>query len=358
MFVAWRDIRCARGRFAVIGAVVALITILVGFLTGLTAGLAAQNVSAILSLPGDQLVLGNAADGSATFSASALSQSTIDQWRAAPGVRQVLPIGIVQSRATVGKTSTGVALFGLSRGVESTTVTTLAPGVKGTVGVSSGAAKELHVARGGTVFILGSSYRVSSVGGDASFSHTPVVAMTPADWARANAQMGGSGAATVLAVTGSPDWSRVARETHTTASPPLLSLSALETFRSEIGSLGLMVAMLLGISAMVVAAFFTVWTLQRAGDIAVMKALGATQRSLILDALGQALVVLVVGIGLGTVVTVGLGALAAGSVPFVVSVPTVVLPAVVMTVLGLLGAALALRTVTKADPLAALGSNR
>ncbi|NEK71184.1 MAG: ABC transporter permease, partial [Xanthomonas perforans] len=57
MYVAWRDLRFARGRFALIGAVVALITLLVGFLSGLTGGLAAQNVSAVLALPADRLVL-------------------------------------------------------------------------------------------------------------------------------------------------------------------------------------------------------------------------------------------------------------------------------------------------------------
>jgi ABC-type dipeptide/oligopeptide/nickel transport system permease subunit len=38
MFVAWRDMRFATGRFVLIGAVVTLITLLVGFLSGLTAG--------------------------------------------------------------------------------------------------------------------------------------------------------------------------------------------------------------------------------------------------------------------------------------------------------------------------------
>ena len=40
MFVALRDLRFARGRFVLIGSVVALITVLVGFLSGLTGGLA------------------------------------------------------------------------------------------------------------------------------------------------------------------------------------------------------------------------------------------------------------------------------------------------------------------------------
>lgn len=119
-----------------------------------------------------------------------------------------------------------------------------------------------------------------------------------------------------------------------------------------------MIAMLFGVSALVVGAFFTVWTMQRAGDIAVLKALGASDASLIRDALGQALVVLVLAIGAGIAVVAVLGSLAGGTLPFLLSPLTTLLPAAAMAVLGLAGAAVALRTVTHADPLTALGSNR
>lgn len=361
MFVAWRDLRHARGRFILIGGVVALITVLVGFLAGLTGGLAAQNVSAVLGLPGDQLVLQKPAGGAASFSESSLSPSAVAAWRQADGVSAVVPVGIAQSRATQDGTSAGVALFGLpadAGAAGATDLTRLAPSGDAEVGLSAGAAKELHAAAGDTVSILGADYRVALVGGDAWYSHTPVIALTPDAWAAADKRMGGNGEPTVLAVSGSPDWSAVAGRTGTSAQPTLLSLSALETFKSEIGSLGLMVAMLFGISALVVGAFFTVWTMQRSGDIAVLKALGATQRSLVADALGQALVVLVAGIGAGMLVVLGLGALASGALPFLVAPLTTVVPAAAMTLLGLAGAAFALRTVTSADPLTALGSNR
>ena len=97
---------------------------------------------------------------------------------------------------------------------------------------------------------------------------------------------------------------------------------------------------------------------QRASDIAVLKALGATTASLVRDALGQALVVLTVGIGVGLVAVVGFGTLAGRALPFVLSPLTTLAPAAVMAVLGLAGAGFALRTVTHADPLTALGSNR
>lgn len=358
MFVAWRDLRFARGRFVVIGSVVALLTVLVGFVTGLTGGLASQNVSAVLALPGDRIVLQENASGSATFGESSIDARDVQRWRESPGVTSVLPVGIVQNRATFGQTTSAVAVFGLPAGAPSTAVTDLAPTDDAQVGLSSGAADALHASTGDTVSIAGKQYRVANVGGDAWYSHTPVVAMTPHAWATLDKAGGGAGDATALAVSGSPDWDAVAAQTHTQASRPLMSVLSLESFRSEIGSLGLMVVMLFVISALVVGAFFTVWTMQRAADIAVLKALGATTRTLMRDALGQALVVLIGGVGIGLIVVAFFGTLAGSALPFVLNVFTTALPAVTMILLGLVGAALALRTITTADPLTALGSHR
>jgi len=362
VFVAWRDLRFARGRFVLIGAVVALITLLVGFLAGLTGGLATQNVSAVLDLPGDRLVLQQPASGRPSFGESSISREARVGWQTAAGVDEVVPVGIAQGRATAGAASgsgspVGVALFGLPASGAGA-VAALAPRSDDEVGLSAGAASDLGAGVGDRVTVAGHTYRVAVVGGDAWYSHTPVLAMTPDAWAAADRRLGGDGAPTVLAVRGAPDWDAVAARTHTSAASHLGSLTALETFRSEVGSLALMIAMLFGVSALVVGAFFTVWTMQRAGDVAVLKALGASTRSLVRDALGQASVVLVVGIGVGTAAVVGLGALAGGALPFLLSPLTTLVPAVAMAALGLAGAAVALRTVTAADPLTALGSNR
>lgn len=351
MFVAWRDLRFARGRFALIGLVVALITVLVGFLSGLTGGLAHQNVSAVLSAPADRLVFSAPHDGSSapTFTDSAITPEQVQRWRDTPGVSAVHPVGIAQSRAENGQTRVSVALFGVDPGYSPS-----APSAAGHVGLSTPAADELGAGPGDRVSIAGRGYVVDTVSGDDWYSHTPVVTMTSSDWQSASA----TDTPTVLAVSGDPDWAAADARADTVSKTPLTALTALTTFRSEIGSLLLMMALLIGISALVVGAFFTVWTMQRSGDIAVLKALGASTASLAKDALGQALVVLVVGIALGVAVVVGAG-LAAGTVlPFVLSPLTTVLPAGLMVLVGLAGAAFALRSVTSADPLTALGSNR
>nr|WP_223160458.1 MULTISPECIES: ABC transporter permease [unclassified Leucobacter] len=373
VFVAWRDLRFARGRFFLIGTVVALITLLVGFLSGLTGGLASQNISAVLQLPGERVVLQNPGDGAPDYATSSISNEAGEAWIAADGIETVLPLGIAQARAentsgsaTAAEGTVGVALFGMAEASEKDGTTgsvfDLTPAKTGEVGLSQGAADELGAQVGDTLTIIGSEFTVAKIGPEAWYSHTPVVAMDHGDWAMSNAKLGGTGAPTALLVSGAdgsaPDWDGIAADTGTTVKTPIMSLAALSTFKSEIGSLGLMIAMLFGISALVVGAFFSVWTMQRAGDVAVLKALGASNSSLIKDALGQALVVLIAGIGIGILAVTGLGLLAGQALPFLLSPLTTVLPALIMAVLGLAGAAFALRTVTKADPLVALGSHR
>lgn len=356
MFVALRDLRFARGRFIVIGSVVALITFLVGFLSGLTGGLASQNVSGVLAIPADRLVFSAPADGAAgaSFSDSAVTRDQAAAWVSTAGVTAVAPIGISQTRAEHGNSRVPIAVFGVAPGLVGSSPTS-----DGLLGLSTSAAKDLGVGTGDEVTIAGTAYTVESVAGDWWYSHTPVVKMTLHDWQALSRATGNANAyATVLAVSGTPDWGVVAARTDTVAHSALRSLTAIGAFNSEVGSLLMMVAMLFGISALVIGAFFTVWTMQRKGDIAVLKALGASTASLVRDALGQALIVLVLGIGLGIALVSLMGVLVGGTLPFLLSPLTTILPGVVMAVLGLGGAAFALRSVTSADPLTALGSNR
>jgi putative ABC transport system permease protein len=136
------------------------------------------------------------------------------------------------------------------------------------------------------------------------------------------------------------------------------SLSAIAGFSQEQGSLQLMQGFLMVISALVVGAFFTVWIIQRRRDIAVLKAMGASTPYLLGDAIGQAAIVLVaasvVGGGAGFLV----GMLIGDAVPFLSTLETIVYPLVLMSALGLIGAGLAIRTITKVDPLIALGASR
>jgi putative ABC transport system permease protein len=132
--------------------------------------------------------------------------------------------------------------------------------------------------------------------------------------------------------------------------------SAVGSFSAENGSLLTIQAFLIVISALVVGAFFTVWTISRSGDVAVLMALGASTTYLLRDAVGQAALVLMAGVGLGSGLATA-GALAVRDVlPVVVDVPTTVLPAAGLVLFGLAGAVAAIVRITRVDPHAALAA--
>ncbi|MEH1013155.1 FtsX-like permease family protein [Micromonospora sp. CPCC 206060] len=361
MFVAWRDLRFARGRFALMGTVVLLMTLLVTLLSGLTAGLGRESTSAITGLPADHLVFSAPAGQEPSFTESTVSEPLWREWARVPGVTATAPLGITTTRATAGQRSAALSVFGIAPG------SFLDPAAghlaDGRVVLSTGAAEALDVRRGQSLTLAGHPVQVAVVSGDASYSHTPVVWASLADLRRL-APGADSGTAdrtaTVLALrtTGDADLAAADERLGTTTVTRSQALSAIGSYTSENGSLQLMRGMLFAISALVIGAFFTVWTIQRSGDIAVLKALGATTGYLLRDALGQAVVLLVAGTGLGAAIAVGLGSVAASTVPFVLDATSVLLPAAVMVVLGAVGAALSVRRITSVDPLTALGSAR
>ncbi|MFF0489784.1 ABC transporter permease [Nocardia sp. NPDC004068] len=345
MFVALRDLRAARGRFLLITSVVVLVALLVSFLSGLTAGLAHQNIAAVQRIRGDAVVFADTGS-SPSFDASALSTEQVREWQQSGGV--VDPVGVGRVQATrAGGAPTLIAVFGVDGDAFGKPMATR----PGTVVLSAPAANRLGAAAGDRVTIGPAEFTVAAVGGDDWYAHTPVVWTTLADW---RTVLPRGGAATVLVVSGVPH----PPTTGTRAIPVSDAPQAISSYQAEHTSLTLMTVLLFALSALVIGAFFVVWTIQRTPDIATLKALGATTGSLVRDALGQALLVLVLGVGLG----VGVTAVAAGflgdAVPFALTAATTLTPAAALIGLGLLGAAGAVRFLAAADPLTALNRNR
>ncbi|WP_069816094.1 ABC transporter permease [Streptomyces sp. TP-A0874] len=365
MFVAWRDLRFAKGRFALMGTVITLITVLVGLLSGLTAGLGRENTSAITGLPADRLAFAAADGEKVSFAESRVGEAAWQRWGDVPGVKAAEPLGILGARAeTADGRGSAVSAFGVRPG----SGLSPAPVAAGETVLSGAAADELGVGPGDSLTVAGEPLRVAAVAGQASYSHTPVVWTDLGDWQRLSG--GGRPAdaerppqATVIALDtepGTPSSELAAADarlgTHTVTRED--ALQAIGSFAAENSSLQLMRGFLFAISALVIGAFFTVWTIQRSADIAVLKALGSSTGYLLRDALGQALVLLLLGTGTGTAIAVGAGALVGGRVPFLLEPATILLPALTMIALGAVGAGLAVRRVTSVDPLTALGSTR
>ncbi|OLT12033.1 ABC transporter substrate-binding protein [Actinomadura sp. CNU-125] len=350
MFVALRDLRFAKGRFALMGSVVLLITLLVTMLSGLTEGLARDSTSAVTGLPADRIVFSNPPEGEPSFAESRIDEETLRAWQDVPGVTAE-PLGVSMSRLAHGAGGTPAALFGIPPGSTAGTVPST-----GEIVLSAGLAETSGLAPGDRVRVSGRTLTVTGTSGDASYGHSPVAWTALDDW-RAIVP---AEAPTVLLlrVNGDPDLAAADARLNTTALTPGDARSAVPSFSAENGSLQLMRGFLFVISALVMGAFFTVWTIQRRADVAVLKALGASTGHLLRDALAQAVLILTAGAGLGGAIGALAGFALGGGVPFVVSAATTLLPAAVMILLGTTGAAVAVRAITSVDPLTALGAAR
>lgn len=362
MYLALRDLRFAKGRFALMGSVVALISLLLVLLSGLTAGLGNQNTAAVAGLADDgvtTVAFGSPGNGEAkaSYTESVVTDQQLQDWRNTEGVDSAQPLGITQTRAVAGSTA-NVAVFGVEPG------SSLAPDTVDGGGVILGAstAKDLGVDVGGSVTLGGMDLTVSAVSEDSWYSHTAVAWTSLADWQQIahtnDAGLAEAPVATVIVADAAGDAADTADSAAGTVSTDVKgSYSALGSYRSENGSLLMMQGFLYGISALVIVAFLTVWTVQRTRDIAVLKALGGSSSYLLRDALAQAAFVLTGGAVLGGLAGLGLGAVAAQAAPFLLSFSTTGLPVIGIVLLGLAGAALAVRGVTRVDPLTALGGN-
>lgn len=341
MFVALREIRAAKGRFALMSGVIALIAFLLVMLTALTDGLGRQNTSAVEGLDANLVVLAPTG-GKASYADSTLNQRQIDRWNEVPGAT-TSTIGIGHTRLEHDDKAATTAAF-----------TAAMPDDE--IVLPSDSAEDLGVNVGDTVTLSGKELRVTRVEDTRWYSHSPVATVSPATFEAATHQK----AATALLVNGdvAKDAADAAnKDVDTVSMTPKSSVSALAGYSSEHGSLLLIQAFLYGISALVVLAFISVWTVQRTREVAVMRALGGSRRYVLRDALGQALILLLVGLGVGVLLG-GLVLLGIRNVaPVLAGLTTFALPVVGILLLGLIGSYVATRRVSRVDPLLALGGN-
>lgn len=387
MFLALRDIVSARGRFSLISFVVGLITVLLVMLTGLTGGLAKHNTSALEALAPERYVF---TSENPSFQESQVTTSDVQEWQELVDAdSQVIPLGTVQTRLEAGS-AMGVAVLGLPAGTKVPAPVVSAAGAAGTEiagATAAGAAPEADsvasqeavvaedgivvsheivaeagVQPGETVEIGGVEQPVRAVVADEHYSHQPVVWASTQVWqqiSRAHDDVVG----TVLAVDTrdrhagalrDEEWQQAENQTGDSAATVEDSFSGLAAYQSEQASLQLIQVLLYAISALVTVAFLSVWTIQRSRDLSVLRALGASPGYVWKDALGQAAVVVGIGVVLGAGVGWAAGVWAGGSVPFDLQWTTVVVPAAGIWVLGMCGALVATRRVKKIDPASAL----
>ncbi|TSD97932.1 ABC transporter permease [Gordonia rubripertincta] len=375
MFLALRELSFARGRFALMGSVVALIAILMVLLSGLSVGLVNDGVSGLKNLPVTSFAFQKDIATDSAFSRSLVPTSAVGTWAEQPGVEDAAPFG---NTLINGRTNTGVdidlALFGVEPGSFVSPTASEGESLSNTPGelVISQTAAEDGLSIGDTVTVepLGTQLRVVGIlGGQSTFGHVDVAFVPLKTWQeiRAGARPGepvpprvyDDITAVAVKADKSVDLAAGDAAADTTSLTLDESFGASPGYTAETSTLSLIQAFLYAISALVVGAFFTVWTIQRRQEIAVMRAMGASTGYLLRDSLMQSFILLLVSAGVGIGIGVGLGA-AIGStpMPFALETGSVAAAGGLLILFGMIGAAVAVLRITRVDPLTALGGNR
>ncbi len=388
MFIALRDLRFAWGRFLLMTVVVSLVAFLTTLLSGLSSGLIKNNISGLIELDFTHLAFEYNNNSKPSYNNSMIERDMWEGWGEIDGVQAVEPMGhsMFNARLLDNSSLDDVALWGMEPGsflepevAEGSGLGELENGVIVShllIKRANDMGRELGI---GDSFKLDRALTELTVVGivhELNIGHVPVIYTPLKKWQEATYGPPG----------GPPPGEKLPDILFDYASlaalqlVPALDKSRLEEIDIELGTLtvdreGAYVAstgyreeimtvqmiqwFLIIISAVVIGAFFTVWTIQRTQEIGLVKALGASNFYLMRDALSQVIILMFVGASIGVLIALRLGVVFIESgFPFAMEINAAISSAILLIVAGLAGSALSVRLITRVDPIIALGAQK
>lgn len=380
MFIALRDLSYAKGRFVLMGLVVALVAFLTALLSGLASGLIKNNISGLIEL--DVTHLAFEYNNKPSYRNSMIDRSMWEGWREVDGVIAAEPLGHIMfnARKMDDDPLDDVVLWGMEPG------SFLEPEVLSGDGLgqleNGVIISELLAERGlkvGDHFILDrvqTELEVVGITAEYNIGHVPIVYTPLRKWQEAAYGPPGGPPpgeklpdvlydyASIIALQLAPDVNPQVLEAADIEQGTLTvdkqsAYEASSGYREEILTVRLIQGFLIVISAVVIGAFFTIWTIQRTREIGLVKALGASNIYLLRDALGQVLILMVGGTLVGTLVSLWVGQrFAEAGSSFLLDLPTIFISSCLLVLAGLIGSGLSIGLITRVDPIIALGRER
>lgn len=371
MKLAWKELVRRPGRFAAAGAILTLIAILLMFLGGLLDGLIANSTGALRAQQADLIVYSDSSKDSITRSRIEPDVRTqVEQ--AAPGAT-VGGLGSVQLGARLPDSGprdlTPVVLFGYE--VAPKGLPDDPPG-DGEVyadssleseGVTKGMVLELGPART-EVTVIG-FLSDSQYSGQGTLWSDLGTWRTVVDANRPDAAVGDDVVQALVvrtAADSSPSATAAAIDDATEGAIHTLTIdeaiAALPGVSQQQATFNQIIGVTVVIAIIVVALFFALLTVERTGLYGVLKAIGASSRSLFAGVVLQAVVLTLAASALGAAAALALSSLVPpGSIPFTATPVRLISSTIYLLVAAVVGCAFSLRRVLKVDPAAAIGGN-
>lgn len=364
MFLALREIRHAKLRFALITGVIVMVSSLVFILSGLANGLSTGNTAAISALPGDGLVV--AAGSDYLLDRSAVPVAAAQTVRGHAGITAADPIGI--SSANIKRQGSdrlaGVSFFGIVPGgmVEPRIVRG-----EGLAGQTRGVVVDETLAKDGIglgdTFVTepgGVALTVVGITANQTYRLAPVVFMPLDLWQQLQpdrAHPGASGPA-VSAVLVRGDADAIAAIPDALPGTMVGSKQQIADHipgeAAQNATLLLIQVFLVVIAAGILAAFFYILTLQKMPELGVMKAIGTGTAYLARTLIAQVLALALVGVLLGISIADTLALLIGNAVPYSVTTERMALFGGTLLLVAVAATVLSLTRIARVDPLDAI----
>lgn len=370
MFLSLRELKHGKWRFAMIGSILILISWLVFILSGLGNGLSYHSASKFIDMDADYVVFEEGARHS--MYRSVFSENLVDELLAQENVLNAAPMGIssaviLNEGTDLGDEKIDIAMMGIKPGsfLEDKVIegSPLQVGQDNQVLVDA-ALKADGVKLGDILDMEGITEKLEVIGfvENQSYNHLPGILMSMDQWraihfAAPGSDMGIEAPINAIMLQGE----------EIIAEDIDRSISGIETVTKEDAINGIpgnvekdatimmMLGFLLAISAIVIAVFFYVLTLQKTNQFGIMKAIGASNGFLAKAIVSQVFILSFISIGIGVLITYGTAAMLPEAMPFKLDMGMVLSYALILLIISVLSSLASVRRITKIDPLLAIG---
>jgi putative ABC transport system permease protein len=351
MFLALKELKQSKLRYGLIGTIMILLSFLVLIISGLANGLSNANASSILEMKAEKFVVSEDAEGK--LLRSQIKKEDVDNVLAQVSEKEAVPMHIAMSTFEKEGSSKKVDIAIFANKQDSFITPKVIEGkaidLEDNEIIIDESAKNKGIALNDKIVdpISKKAFKVVGFTENEMFSHAPVAYMNEKVWES-------------IALPHQKEYNVIALNTDKEINNAKVVekkevLQSIPGYKEEQGTLTMIIAFLLVITALLIGVFFYVITLQKTQELGVLKAIGTKNsylaNSLVVQAVFLSAVALLVGIGL----TLAVQTVFPESMPFLLTTTMIAQYSIIFIVISVLGTLVSLYQVLKVDPLEAIG---
>lgn len=356
MFLAWKEIKHSKGRYALIIGIIFLISYLVFFLTGLAYGLAQDGRMAADKWDATGIVM--AKDADVNLNLSQFDDNNLKNVSADKKAILLQGASIAELKDKPSDKS-NVSLFGINKDQF------IAPNItkgrmfskENEVVISDKLAKENHFTIGKEIKLTGQKKTLKIVGltDNAMFNVAPVIYMSQQTFNNLSNSMNTNNINAIVVKNKNNNLQDVkVRNSNLKAYPMNTFIQNLPGYQAQVMTFELMIGSLILIAAIILGIFIYILTIQKKTIFGVMKVQGISSSFIAKSVVLQTFILGTVGVLLGALMTFATQMFLPQSMPFSMNIYFYIGIAVLMILFTIIGSLFSMRSIFKIDPLEAL----